>query len=189
MPETWIALLRGINVGGSNKLPMTSLRATLVALGAVDIQTYIQSGNAVFRHAETNTATRGDAIGDGIERRHGFRPGLLLMTADQLAHAAKTNPFAHAEANPKTLHLYFLAKTAPAPDVETMRSLASNGERFRLTDRVFYLHAPNGLGRSKLAQRVERLLGVEATARNWRTVNRLLAMAQATAASVSTGRA
>ena len=78
MPETWIALLRGINVGGSNKLPMTSLRATLVALGAVDVQPYIQSGNAVFRHAETNTATLGDGAGDGRVVEH--RPRVTRCT-------------------------------------------------------------------------------------------------------------
>ena len=179
MPETWIALLRGINVGGGNKLPMASLRAILDGLGATDVQTYIQSGNAVFRHAETDAAKVGDMIGNGIHQRHGFRPRVLALTAAEMARSADANPFPSAETEPKTLHLYFLAEPSTAPDIEAIRALASGSETFRLTDSVFYLHAPDGIGRSKLAQQVERLLGVEATARNWRTVWNVLAMARA----------
>lgn len=180
MQETWIALLRGINVGGGNKLPMASLRAILDGLGATDVQTYIQSGNAVFRHAETDAAKVGDMIGSGIHQRHSFRPRVLAMTAAEMARAAETNPFPDAKAEPTTLHLYFLAEPSTAPDIDAIRALASSSETFRLTDGVFYLHAPDGIGRSKLGQQVERLLGVAATARNWRTVGSVLAMARAT---------
>lgn len=179
MPETWIALLRGINVGGGNKLPMASLRVILDGLGATDVQTYIQSGNAVFQHAETDAARVGDMIGNGIDQRHGFRPRVLALTAAEMARAAEANPFPNAETEPRTLHLYFLAEPSTAPDIEAIRSLASSSETFELTDNVFYLHAPGGIGRSKLAQQVERLLGVEATARNWRTVDNVLAIARA----------
>lgn len=180
MPETWIALLRGINVGGGNKLPMASLRAILDGLGATDVQTYIQSGNAVFRHEETDAAKVGDMIGSGIHQRHGFRPRVLAITAAQMARTAEANPLPNAEAEPKTLHLYFLSEPSKAPDIDAIRALASGSETFKLRDSVFYLHAPDGIGRSKLAQQVERLLGVEATARNWRTVWNVLAMARAT---------
>ena len=183
MPETWIALLRGINVGGGNRLPMASLRAILDGLGATDVQTYIQSGNAVFRHAETDAAKVGDMIGTGIHQHHGFRPRVLAMTAAEMARATDANPFPNAEADPKTLHLYFLTEPSTAPDIAAIRALASSSETFRLTDSVFYLHAPDGIGRSKLAQQVERLLGVEATARNGRTVGNVLTMARATEAA------
>ncbi|MEO1224819.1 MAG: DUF1697 domain-containing protein [Pseudomonadota bacterium] len=183
MPEIWIALLRGVNVGGGNKLPMASLRAILDRVGATDVQTYIQSGNAVFGHAETDAAKVGNMIGSGVQKRHGFRPKVLAMTAAEMARAAEANPFPSAEAEPKTLHLYFLAEPSATPDIDTICALASGSETFTLTDSVFYLHAPDGIGRSKLAQRVERLLGVEATARNWRTVANVLAMARSTEAA------
>ena len=179
MSDTWIALLRGINVGGGNTLPMASLRAILDGLGATDVQTYIQSGNAVFRHAETDAAKVGDMVANGIHQRYGFRPRVLAMTAAEMARAVEANPFRNAEAEPKTLHLYFLAEPSMAPDFDAIRALASSRETFGLTDSVFYLHAPDGIGRSKLAQQVERLLGVAATARNWRTVCSVLAMARA----------
>lgn len=172
--HTWIALLRGINVGGHHPLPMRDLVAHLDALQLKHIQTYIQSGNAVFRTPRRRSpAALEKQIADRIEEHHGFRPRVLLLTADALERAANSNPFPEGEAEPKTLHLSFLASPAVDADHATLAALRSPTERYHLADAVFYLHAPDGIGRSKLAAKTEQLLGVPATARNWRTIQKL----------------
>lgn len=175
---TWILLLRGINVGGRNRLPMDDLVSILESLGLEDVETYIQSGNVVFRSPGKVPPTLEDEIGAAIEESHGFRPRVLLLRARRLERAAGSNPFPEAEAEPKTLHVFFLASEPESPDVEALTGIASPSERFHLAEDVFYLHAPDGIGRSKLAANVEKHLGVAATARNWRTVDRLREMAR-----------
>ena len=94
------------------------------------------------------------------------------------AGAMVSNPFPQAESNPKTLHLYFLADLPEAPDLEALDALKRDTERYTLAGKLFYLYAPEGIGRSKLAARVEKSLGVAATARNWRSVSKIMAMAK-----------
>ncbi len=177
---TWIALFRGINVGGKNILPMNELVRDLQSLHLENIKTCIQSGNAIFRSSGPVSATLGAKIAAKIENRRGFRPHVLILGADQLENAIESNPFSEAEAEPKTLHLFFLASAPAAPDIESLTEAESPSERFHLTDHVFYLHAPDGIGRSKLAANAEKFLGVPVTARNWRTVQKLWEMAKAT---------
>jgi uncharacterized protein (DUF1697 family) len=100
-----------------------------------------------------------------------------MLSAKKLKKAADANPFPKAEAESKSVHLYFLAKTPKDPDLEALNRLKSGKESFKLMGDVFYLHAPDGIGRSKLAARAEKLIGVEATARNWNSVTKLLEMA------------
>ncbi len=98
--QTWIALLRGVNVGGKNKLPMKALVAELEALGFVDVQTYIQSGNVVFRRPSTATAASiASSIATGIKMKFGFQPSVMVLSKEELAAAAKSNPFPEAEGN------------------------------------------------------------------------------------------
>jgi uncharacterized protein (DUF1697 family) len=176
--KTYIALFRGINVGGNNILPMKDLVALLEKLGAHSIKTYIQSGNAVFRHQAERASQLSSSISAAVKESHGFEPQVFLLDLVEMERAMASNPFPEAESEPKTLHLYFLASVPQNPDLKTLDSLKQNNERFELIDKVFYLHAPNGIGRSKLAARVERALGVAVTARNWRTVGRIMAMAK-----------
>lgn len=173
-----IALFRGINVGGRNSLPMKALCTILESLGCSQVKTYIQSGNVVFRHASNDDEKLSRDIGAAIENEFGFLPKVLILTATELQRAVDNNPFADATSEPKTLHLGFLAKQATNADLESIESLKSASETFVLADRVFYLHAPDGIGRSKLAARVEKLLGVATTGRNWRTVSKILEMSQ-----------
>lgn len=174
----WIVLLRGINVGGRNALPMKELVRDLKSLGLEDVRTYIQSGNAVFRSARKISNKLHTRIATTIEHRHGFRPQVLILSADELRQAVESNPFPEAEDEPKTLHLFFLASTPSAPDIELLTQAKSPAERFHLTNRVLYLHAPEGIGRSKLVAKIENALGVAVTARNWRTVLKLIDMAR-----------
>ena len=176
--RTWVALFRGINVGGKNVLPMKDLVPTLGNVGARDVETYIQSGNAVFRSTETNASLLSDRIRTAIKASHGFEPWVLLLQSEEVERAVRLNPFPGAESEPKTLHVYFLAFSPEHPDLDALERIKGKGERFVLKDEVFYLHAPDGVGRSKLAANAEKLLGVPATARNWRTVLKVTAMAQ-----------
>jgi uncharacterized protein (DUF1697 family) len=176
--KTYIALLRGINVGGNNILPMKDLTALLEKLSADSVKTYIQSGNAVFRHEAESASQLSSSIRAAIKERHGFDPQVFLLELDELAQAMASNPFPEAESEPKTLHLYFLASTPQNPDLQTLDSLKQDNEQFELIDNVFYLHAPDGIGRSKLAVRAEKALGVAVTGRNWRTVCKIMAMAK-----------
>ena len=176
--QTYILLLRGINVGGKNKLPMKDLVATLEKVGCRDVATYIQSGNAVFRSGEQDAPLLADRIRAEIGERHGFEPRVLLLGSDELRRMMRSNPFPEAESEPKRLHLYFLAAPPERPDLDALEEIKGDHERFVLDDGVFYLHAPNGIGRSRLAAGVEKLLGVPATARNWSTVSKVMELAK-----------
>ncbi|MEM1179632.1 MAG: DUF1697 domain-containing protein [Acidobacteriota bacterium] len=171
---TFIALLRGINVGGKNVLPMKDLKALVAGLGAGDVRTYIQSGNVVFEAADGDAETLGERLGEAIEADRGFRPQTLVLTAQELRDLAAVNPYPEAVAEPKTLHLFVLERPPASPDLESLRAIQRDTERFELVGRCFYLHAPDGIGRSKLAAKAEKALGVPTTARNWRTVEKLL---------------
>jgi uncharacterized protein (DUF1697 family) len=176
--KTYIGLFRGVNVVGCNLLPMKDLRGLMEKLGCVGVQTYIQSGNVVFRSGAPDASLLVKQVRTAVARAHGFEPHLLLLSRSQLERAAAGNPFPEAGNDPRSVHLFFLASPPKRPDVTSLEALKTNTERFALKGRVFYLHTPDGFGISKLASRAERLLGVPATARNWRTVTTLLSMAR-----------
>lgn len=176
--KTRIALLRGINVGGANPLPMAELTTLLAALGARAIRTYIQSGNAVFLCPEPSCASLGSRLTAEIGKRHGFTPDVLVLTPEALIRAIEENPFPEAAGMPKTLHLGFLAAPPSTPDLARLDGLKRGGERFHLANDLLYLHLPDGAGRSKLAAGAERALGEPMTVRNWNTVLKLAEMAQ-----------
>jgi uncharacterized protein (DUF1697 family) len=173
-----IALLRAINLGGKNVLPMKDLVAMLEELGARQIKTYIQSGNAVFVWNGKDTARLAHNLGAEIKKRRGFDAHVLLLEFADLARVIKQNPFPKAGDDSPALHAGFLAAVPEDPYLKALESLKSASEQFRLVHKVFYLYAPEGVGRSKLAARAERLLGVPMTDRNWRTVCTLWKMAQ-----------
>jgi uncharacterized protein (DUF1697 family) len=177
--KTFVALFRGINVGGNNRLPMKDLEALLEKNGCIDVQTYIQSGNVIFRTAMSDGVRLAERLTAAVSARHGFEPRVLVLTRQELERAALGNPFPEADANPKSVHLFFLTERPKKADLKSLETLKTKTERFALEGKILYLHTPDGFGSSKLAQRAERLLGVEATARNWRTVTTLLEMARA----------
>lgn len=176
--KTHIALFRGINVGGKNPLPMREVVTILEDLGARKVKTYIQSGNAVFVSEDEDDAQLARRIRAEIKKRRGFDSYVLLLGADELERTVEQNPFPESDVDPTTLHAGFLAEIPERPDMETLKSLKSESERFSLVGRVFYLSAPDGVGRSKLAAQAERLIGVPMTDRNWRTVSAIRKLAQ-----------
>ncbi|MBN2554259.1 MAG: DUF1697 domain-containing protein [Spirochaetales bacterium] len=177
MIKTYVALFRGINVGGTGVLPMKDLVGILESLDLQDVKTYIQSGNVVFRSAEDEPATIAARISREIRKRFDFEPRVLLFDPSEIQKALQANPFPEAESESKTLHLSFLVAEPDNPDLESMEKIRKDSERFSLQGRIFYLHAPEGIGRSKIAASVEKLLGVQVTSRNWRTVARIAELA------------
>lgn len=177
--KTYIGLFRGINVGGKSILPMEKLVAVLEGLGLKDIRTYIQSGNVVFRGDDAPPERLAIRISESIQASHGFEPKVLLLDSSALDNAIRNNPYPEAETAPNTLHLNFLAEVPREPDIQGLNKIKTASERFHLAKQVCYLHAPEGIGRSKLAASLERLLGVAATSRNWNTVRKLKSIADA----------
>jgi uncharacterized protein (DUF1697 family) len=176
--SVYIALFRGINVGGKNALPMKELVSVLEDLGGRNVRTYIQSGNAVFVSPEKDTLRLSNKIRREIKKRRGFEPHVLLLEVADIERAIRKNPFPEAVTDPRVLHAGFLASVPEKPNLKALESLKNDSERYQLIDKVFYLHAPEGIGRSKLAAKVEKLLGVPMTDRNWRTVCTLRELAQ-----------
>jgi len=173
-----VALLRGVNVGGRNRLPMADWRALLQARGLARVATYIQSGNAVFEADEAPELLE-TQITDDIKARFGFAPGCCVLTAENLDTALAANPFPEAVDAPKTLHLVFL-RGAARLNAEAASDACTADEAFQMGQGVFYLYTPNGYGRSKLAERLDRVLKADLlTARNLSSCLKLQEMARA----------
>lgn len=172
---SYVALIRGINVGGKNSLPMKELIAALEGIGCSNINTYIQSGNVVF-HNTSPAALLTEEIAAEILRRRGFKPHVLVLERSEFERAVDNNPFLESESDPKALHLGFLDSVPLSPDLQSLQAVRAPSEKFELIGRVFYLLAPDGVGRSKLAVKSEKSLGVPMTDRNWKTVSKIMSM-------------
>lgn len=177
---TCIALLRGINVGGRNKVAMADLRAVCEALGHDDVRTYVQSGNVVFATDNDDLTAVGTQLRARLGSELDVTPTVMVRTADELAAVVADNPFAeHAEDDPTKVHAAFLSEEPADPELLEFDPDSYVPEAIAVGDRVRYLHLPGGIGRSKLADDLaRRRTGVEVTVRNWRTVTRLLEMAR-----------
>jgi len=177
----FLSMLRGVNVGGHNKIQMDALRHLYASLKFENPRTYVQSGNVVFRAKEKNEAQLTRKIQDAIEKKFGFRPGVILRTAEEMRKALAANPFAtRPGVEPGKLLVTFLP-APPTGDVEaTLASLKKFPEELRLNGRELYIYFPNGAGKSKLPwSQVEKLFNVTGTARNLNSVTKMLEMAEA----------
>ena len=130
--KTYIALFRGINVGGKNVLPMKELVALLEDLDCRKVKTYIQSGNAVFEIKGKDVSRLSNKISVEVKKHRGFEPYVLLLGLEEIEKAITENPFPEAETDPKVLHLGFLASAPENPDLKTLESLKKDSERFHL---------------------------------------------------------
>lgn len=177
-PPMHVALLRGVNVGGKNRLPMADLAAMFTKAGGRDVATYIQSGNVVFRAAPAASARVSQAVSRAISQSFGFTVPLVIRTAEEMLAASRENPFLAAGADPETLHLGFLADLPAAAGVASLDDNRSPPDRFLVRGRDIYFHFPNGLARSKLTNAYfDSRLSTTTTVRNWRTVLALVEMA------------
>jgi uncharacterized protein (DUF1697 family) len=179
-----ISLLRGVNVGGHHKIGMEELRELYEALGLRDAQTYVQSGNVVFRTGARDFTRLSKRIADAIEQRFAFRPGVILRTAADLRGVIAANPFAsRRDLDPSRLLVQFLAGEPPADVRERILRIESEPEELReelrMEGRELYIYYPNGMARPTVAWAfIERILQTPCTGRNWNTVRKLLEMAE-----------
>jgi uncharacterized protein (DUF1697 family) len=176
-----ISMLRGVNVGGHNKIKMDQLRAVYESLGFRDAQTYIQSGNVVSRADKRDPATACTRIEKGIERNFGFRPSVIVRTASELREVIVRNPFAKRSGiDASRLLVAFLASSPAADALDKVLKMKCEPEELRVSGRELFIYFPNGMARPTLPlATVERTLKISFTGRNWNTVRKLLEMAEA----------
>ncbi|MFF5105998.1 DUF1697 domain-containing protein [Streptomyces sp. NPDC000134] len=177
MTTRYAALLRGINVGGSRKLPMAELRSLLAGLGHQDVGTHLQSGQAVFTSGHGDEESLAAELADAVERRFGFAVDVIVRDHAYLRAVAEACPFPAAGLAPKQLHVTYFSAPVDAGRFAEIDPAAYLPEEFRLGDRALYLYAPDGLGRSKLGEALARPRvnkGLIATSRNWNTVRKLV---------------
>ena len=174
---TYVALLRGINVGGNNMLPMRELVATFEGAGCARVRHYIQSGNVVFDAPAPLAARVPGLVRTAIEKRAGLRVPVVLRTSAELAKVASGNPFLAQKPDAKALHVLFLADVPGKEECAALDPERSPPDRFLVRGREVYLLCPHGVGKSKLTNAYfDGALGTTSTARNWRTVLTLVDM-------------
>jgi uncharacterized protein (DUF1697 family) len=175
-----VSMLRGVNVGGHNKIPMEALRQLYESLDLRKAQTYVQSGNVVFGTDATNLTLLGGRIEDAIEKRFGFRAGVILRTPANLKDVIAKNPFAKRRGIDASKLLVTFLATEPSPETrsEIFRLKAGHTEEVMIDGRELYIYFPDGMGRSKLWPAIDKALKKSGTGRNWNTVTKLLEMAE-----------
>jgi uncharacterized protein (DUF1697 family) len=178
MSKVWIGLFRGVNVGGNHKLPMKELTKQMLAAGLEDVKTYIASGNVLFRSRKSE-ADLGEMIESLVEKSFGFRPSLFLITLKHLEEALAENPYRDHEHKGKAQHIFFFKAPPAKVDRELLDSLKADNEAYEITNERMYLYAPDGIGRSKMVEKLGRAVKTDMTARNLNTVETLRDMAAA----------
>lgn len=174
-----VALLRGINVGGKNRLPMKDLIALFRAAGCTEVESYIQSGNLVFRAAAALAPRLPALVTEAIAGGFGLQIPVIVRAARELRRVAEGNPFLRAGADLGTLHVGFLADRPAAGQVASLDPGRSAPDQFVVRGREIYLHCPNGLARTKLTnQYFDAKLATTSTVRNWKTVLALVALTE-----------
>ncbi|HEX7051735.1 MAG TPA: DUF1697 domain-containing protein [Longimicrobiales bacterium] len=178
--RTFIALLRGINVGGHNKVPMSELRSLCAELGWSDVRSYIQSGNLVFAAGAAPPALEAE-LERAIERRFGLSIPVIVRTPSDWTAYVRSNPFPDASAETPNLVMLALSKAAPKADAaDGLAARAANGERVVRAGDALWIHFTAGAARSKLSPALfDRLVGSPVTIRNWSTVLRIAELAGA----------
>ncbi|MHB1160282.1 MAG: DUF1697 domain-containing protein [Chloroflexota bacterium] len=174
MPPTYLALLRGVNVGGKNKLPMNDLVQLFVEIGCGDVRSYIQSGNVVFTADSQLAETVPARVTAAIAERFGYEVPILLRTAEQIRDVLSNNPFLRTGAAEDTLHVLFLADS-PAPHrIDALDPNRSRPDAFVVRGKEVYLWFPNGVAHTRLTNDYfDSKLATTSTGRNWRTVIKL----------------
>jgi uncharacterized protein (DUF1697 family) len=174
--NTYVALLRGVNVGGNNKLPMKDLAALFVAAGCQDVRTFIQSGNVIFNPGRCAAAKICLGVSTAVEKQFGFRPAIVLRSAAQMELIWRNNPFLPS-ATEERLYVFFLADTPSAAAVQKLDPNRSPPDSFVVQGAEIYLRLDNGAAVTKLTNAYfDAKLATVSTARNWRTVGKLTAL-------------
>ena len=176
MNRRWIALLRGINVGGRNLVPMAALRGVFQEAGCNSVRTYIQSGNVLFEKQAADRLALAEALQAAVREEFGVPAAVILRTSDEIAETVRSHPFGR---DTSQTHVAFLAREPDPEAVGRLRALDVAPDRVEVSRSDAFLHLPNGVGGARLTSALlERELGVAATTRNWKTVTRLAEMAE-----------
>jgi len=181
--HVYVSLLRGVNVGGHNKIKMDALRDLYRKLGFHDPRTYVQSGNVVF--GAKDKSLKPNVLEDAIEKSFGFRPAVVLRTIAELRQTVKANPFAKRDGiNPGLLLVSFLANAPGKQALAALQAIPADPEELHIAGREIFIYFPGGMGRSKFPwASMDKILKTTATGRNLRTVTTLLKMAEELEAS------
>ncbi len=175
---TYLSMLRGINVGGQNKIKMEELKSLYESLGFKNIRTYIQSGNVIFGSAGKDTKELSNLIEEKIKEVFRLSVSVLLRTPAELQHIIDANPFINDKhIDTGKLYITFLSIAPKASALSEMKEIRGDPDKFYIVDREIYLYCPDGYGRTKFSNDFfERKSGIAATTRNWKLVNTLLEM-------------
>jgi uncharacterized protein (DUF1697 family) len=178
--SSYIALLRGINVGGHKIIKMELLRKEFEGMGFADVATYVQSGNVVFKAPAKAVVDLPERIEEMLLRRFEMAVPVIVRTSEEIGDVARSNPFLkEAGIDVSKLHVCFLSEMPQKSAVKALNAIAAGDDRFNCCGREIFLHCPNGFGRTKLSiNAFEKILSVRATTRNWNTVNKLREMAR-----------
>jgi uncharacterized protein (DUF1697 family) len=173
-------MLRGVNVGGHHKIKMEALRALYESLGLRDPQTYVQSGNVVFKTPQRDLARLAKKIEAGIEQSFGFHSAVIVRTTSDLRSVIARNPFAtRSDIDPSKLLVTFLSDHPDAEARKNVLKIKTDPDELRIDGREVYIYFPNGMGRSKLPwPQIDKTLKTSGTGRNWNSVTKLLEMAE-----------
>jgi len=175
---TYVAMLRGINLGPHKRVKMEALRKSFESIGLKNVQTYIQSGNVIFKAGKTSDATLRKKIEKQIISDFGFSSLTILRSREELGKVIKANPFLKQPgASLEGLHVIFLSEAPEAGVLKQLECLTKAPDGSCCRGQEIYLHLPNGFSRSSMMNNpIERKFLVQATTRNWRTVNNLYQM-------------
>ncbi|CAG7654206.1 DUF1697 domain-containing protein [Actinacidiphila bryophytorum] len=177
---TYVALLRGINVGGKAKVPMQTLRELLAAIGGTGVRTHLQSGNALFTHEDTDPARLAEELHQALADELGLDITCMVRTAEDLRRVVAANPFDMTGVDGSRFLVVFLTAPVPAGRLAAIEQADHTPDELRAGEREIYAHFPDSIRNSKLAARLtDRGLGTPATSRNWNTVTKLLELADA----------
>lgn len=172
--SSYIALLRGINVSGQKLIKMSELKELFESQGFQNVQTYIQSGNVIFYSKEKPIEKLKNIIQTAIRKKFGFDVSVLVITPDMIEYVLKNNPFIKKNKGLDKLYVTFLSEQPSAENIKMLNSIDYSPEEYILDGSLVYLHVPNGYGKTKLNNNLfENKLKVEATTRNWKTINKL----------------
>jgi uncharacterized protein (DUF1697 family) len=174
----YVALLRGINLGGHKKIKMDELRASLAALGFAEVKTYIQSGNVVFKAAKISDQALSKKIEATILLKFGHSVSVIIRTAEEIEQVIANNPFLkQPDIDPTKLHVMFLREPPAQSALKQLETLVLRPDQFRSLGKELYFYLPNGVAESAVMKKpIDRVLAIPTTMRNWRTVNTIQQM-------------
>lgn len=174
----YVALLRGINLGGHKKIKMDELRAALAAIGFDEVKTYIQSGNVVFKAAKISDKALSKKIEATILSKFGHSVSVIIRTAEEIEQVIANNPFLkQPDIDQTKLHVMFLREPPAQSALQQLQTLVLKPDQFRFLGKELYFYLPNGVAESVVMKKpIDRVLAIPTTMRNWRTVNTIQQM-------------